>query len=86
VQSEAVQSEAVQSGSAEPAWEREAPAAAETSETDAEPINLRAHADDPDSVGSSEDLGTALADTGRPRRRRRAASRPAGPAGAAEAS
>jgi ribonuclease E len=39
----------------------------------AEPLNLRAHAEDPDS------LENALADSGRPRRRaRRAASRPAG--------
>ena len=38
----------------------------------AEPLNLKAHAEDPDS------LEGALADSGRPRRRRRAASRPAG--------
>jgi ribonuclease E len=39
----------------------------------AEPLNLKAHAEDPDSLES------ALADSGRPRRRaRRAASRPAG--------
>jgi ribonuclease E len=64
-----------------------APAAAPTAPAvPLEPINLRAHAEDPDAVGAIEDLGTALTDTGRPRRRRRAASRPAGPAGAAEAS
>jgi ribonuclease E len=51
------------------------------------PINLKAHADDPDSAAASDDLGEALADTGRPRKRRRAASRPAGsPQSAAEAS
>ena len=48
------------------------------------PINLKAHADDPD---AASDLGEALVDTGRPRKRRRAASRPAGsPQSAAEAS
>jgi ribonuclease E len=50
-----------------------------------EPINLKAHADDPDAAG--DELGEALVDTGRPRKRRRAASRPAGsPQSAAEAS
>jgi len=51
------------------------------------PINLKAHAEDPDSAAATEDLGEALSDTGRPRKRRRAASRPAGsPQSAAEAS
>jgi ribonuclease E len=59
-----------------------APAESEDADTDAdaedsgepsEPLNLKAHAEDPDS------LENALADSGRPRRRaRRAASRPAG--------
>jgi hypothetical protein len=51
------------------------------------PINLKAHADDPDAAVASDGLGAALIDTGRPRRRRRAASRPAGtPQSTAEAS
>lgn len=54
------------------AAEAEAEAEEETDD-DREPLNLRAHAEDPDS------LENALADSGRPRRRaRRAASRPAG--------
>jgi ribonuclease E len=66
---------------AAPAARDEAPAAepeqresVEAAATEpAEPLNLRAHADDPDSLES------ALSDSGRPRRRaRRAASRPAG--------
>jgi ribonuclease E len=44
-----------------------------------EPLNLRAHAEDPDAVGAD------MAEAARPRKRRRAASRPAGPAGAAVA-
>src|SRR6185437_715010 len=53
----------------------------------APPINLKAHAEDPDAAADSDDLGEALVDTGRPRKRRRAASRPAGsPQSNAEAS
>ena len=50
------------------------PAARDTEpEEPEEPLNLKAHAEDPDA------LEDALADSGRPRRRsRRAASRPAG--------
>jgi ribonuclease E len=51
-------------------------------ETPREPLNLRAHAEDPDSVGVDEVGVAEVADSGRPRKRRRAASRPAGPAGA----
>jgi ribonuclease E len=64
--------EAVRTQPAEPA---EAPQEAVDAESakPAEPLNLKAHADDPDA------LEDALADSGRPRRRaRRAASRPAG--------
>ncbi|MBR7830011.1 ribonuclease E/G [Actinospica sp. MGRD01-02] len=61
--------EAAAAPSAEP---EEAPQQAADAEP-AEPLNLKAHADDPDA------LEDALADSGRPRRRaRRAASRPAG--------
>ncbi|HEU5429303.1 MAG TPA: Rne/Rng family ribonuclease, partial [Actinocrinis sp.] len=53
----------------------------------APPINLKAHAEDPDAAADSDELGEALVDTGRPRKRRRAASRPAGsPQSNAEAS
>jgi ribonuclease E len=53
----------------------------------AAPINLKAHADDPDAAAGGDELGEALVDTGRPRKRRRAASRPAGsPQSNAEAS
>ena len=53
----------------------------------AAPINLKAHAEDPDAAASGDELGEALIDTGRPRKRRRAASRPAGsPQSNAEAS
>ena len=45
------------------------------------PIDLKAHAEDPDAAS----IGEPLVDTGRPRKRRRAASRPAGPAGPANA-
>ncbi len=54
-----------------------AESAAESS-VEAAPITLKAHADDPDAVNVGENLGEALVDTGRPRKRRRAASRPAG--------
>jgi ribonuclease E len=48
-------------------------------------LDLKAHAEDPDAL--SDELGEALVDTGRPRKRRRAASRPAGsPHSSAEAS
>ena len=51
------------------------------------PINLKAHADDPDAAATGDELSEALVDTGRPRKRRRAASRPAGsPQSNAEAS
>ncbi|MBS2963923.1 Rne/Rng family ribonuclease [Actinocrinis puniceicyclus] len=50
-------------------------------------ISLKAHAEDPDAAAVSDELNEALIDTGRPRKRRRAASRPAGsPQSAAEAS
>jgi ribonuclease E len=63
---------AAQVESAEPA-ERESEAPETASAVSAEPLNLKAHVDDPDA------LEDALADSGRPRRRaRRAASRPAG--------
>jgi ribonuclease E len=42
------------------------------------PIILKAHEDDPDALGGEAELSAALTDTGRPRKRRRAASRPAG--------
>jgi ribonuclease E len=63
--------------SAEPAESRPAARGSEAPEAapaaSAEPLNLKAHVDDPDA------LEDALADSGRPRRRaRRAASRPAG--------
>jgi ribonuclease E len=70
----------------EAAWpvDRHTPSVAAAAESAAEsaveaaPINLKAHAEDPDAVNVGEDLGGALVDTGRPRKRRRAASRPAG--------
>ncbi|HET9170294.1 MAG TPA: Rne/Rng family ribonuclease [Actinospica sp.] len=56
----------------EPVEQADEPAQAPSAEP-AEPLNLKAHAEDPDA------LEEALADSGRPRRRaRRAASRPAG--------
>ena len=63
----------------------DAPGTAADSDEDVAPINLKAHAEDPDAVHAAEDLSEALLDTGRPRKRRRAASRPAGPAGAQQA-
>jgi ribonuclease E len=56
-------------------------------EVEVAPINLKAHAEDPDAAVAADGLGEALSDTGRPRKRRRAASRPAGsPQSTAEAS
>ena len=67
-------SQSAASDDAEPAAVPAQPAARDTEpEEPEEPLNLKAHAEDPDA------LEDALADSGRPRRRsRRAASRPAG--------
>ncbi|HEV2345181.1 MAG TPA: Rne/Rng family ribonuclease [Actinocrinis sp.] len=71
-------------------WSLEAhePGTAAEASVPAAPINLKAHVDDPDAVAATGDeLSNALIDTGRPRKRRRAASRPAGtPQSAAEQS
>jgi len=73
-----------------PRAEPDASATAESAKAPAvqtAPINLKAHADDPDAAAAGDELSEALIDTGRPRKRRRAASRPAGsPQSNAEAS
>jgi ribonuclease E len=78
-------------GPVDSAWTLDAPAPdVEAPAEPAEPlppINLKAHAEDPDAASGGDELSEALVDTGRPRKRRRAASRPAGsPQSAAEAS